>query len=739
MRILSKLSRFVFLIFLFSLPLLSMAKIIDEKGYSIRLNPDGTYTLKVYLNFYERQKKVLRLKGTHDVFDFYFPIPDRFIPLSVNLHLTFFASPVLNPKRSFMDIKLNGIDIKTILYKDIKKYPYSVDVKLPIQYLVPHNHLYIETFQHYSLLPCENPGSKELWTDLFLNDSYLEIQYTYKIIPNTLKSISQYILDPKNIYQNNINIVIDYKDLNSESFKALTLLINSLAKIYRYNDMNISISDKPVATGDNYILGTKDFVYKILGYYPSGQILITDNNLNPIFKDIIISGQDYKDIIKSLLKLFVIKLNLFKESSLQQIDISKVKPLKPYSAPGFLPMGQKVYFKDLGFKTTTLKGSNTKAILLPYKIYPDVLFGDKDKIYLHLIGNFPKVVRPDSVINFYAQNIFLLQIPLKENPNDKDFGFYANTLPKGSGNFKLEAALIPFRQDICSSFNTKNLVMTISDKSYIEFPDAVHITEMPYIEFFASTAYPYSIYGDLQDTTLILTSLNKDVIEAALKVLYFMSQRIQYPFFFIKVYTPNDGTPPKNELKKNLIIIGPYNEQYKDLFSQGAVKIVAPGKVEFNLPLFWEFRKKLPVIGKEYVKQMGRVISIFERYEGDMYTFVQMFENPYKDGKTVLEIYSENPKELKKFVNEAFSLAGSYILKGDLVVYLPDKDYAEYFNVNKKYVTGYVSPIFKIKFELAKNPVKYFAIVVVVSLVIVVSLVMLLEAFRRKHHPDAEK
>jgi hypothetical protein len=84
-------------------------------------------------------------------------------------------------------------------------------------------------------------------------------------------------------------------------------------------------------------------------------------------------------------------------------------------------------------------------------------------------------------------------------------------------------------------------------------------------------------------------------------------------------------------------------------------------------------------------------------------------------------------------------LAGSYILKGDLVVYLPDKDSAEYFNVNKKYVTGYVSPIFKIKFELAKNPVKYFAIVVVVSLVIVVSLVMLLEAFRRKHHPDAEK
>jgi len=722
------------LIMIVLLPLMAFAKMEIKSGYQVIPNNDGTYTLRIYFNYQNLSKKVVRLNNTYQKYTLYFPFPKRFIPLSATAKFVIYNSPALDPNRSVLNVAINKQDIYSTKLEFSEK-PKEISVKIPVQSIGKYNFLTIEVFQHYPSKGCEGNTAPELWTDLYLSKSYIDIKFTYKLIPNTLEALQTYIHDPLDIYRKNLNIVIDPTILGNDYAKTLALLTGFLAGVYKYADMNIRILDKPSPEGDNYIIGPRSFVSKLLGHSLPYNIYIEPNEVNPFFKNIVLTGDSFTDINKAIIALFLGKVNLLKVQGIRIDTIANIPKLPPYEAPNFWPLGRKIYFKDLGIKTVTLGTDFQKILQIPYRIYPDSLFGDKDKVKVHLELQLPKVVDPSSTINVFANNIgkkiFLFQVPAKADLNkNTDYYFYANILPKGVGFFSIEPILIPVRTNPCSPVNRKSLVLTIGDKSYIEFPKALHITEMPYLEFFASTAYPYSIYADLQDTALVITQKNTNLLSSALKIIYFIAQKVQYPPLYLTVnFADSIGN---TTLNKNLIVIGPYNSHLKQIFAKGAISIGDGGTIRYKIPLNTLIkdegeRKKL----EKFIKMTIRGV----------YTpiMVEMFESPYKTGKTVMLVYSSDDKELNKFVDFVFSLEGAYLLKGDTILYAPEVGEVYNFNLNEKYLVGLASPLAKIKYNLAIHPFKYFVAVILGAIALAMVILLLLNLFKRKYHRDVEE
>jgi len=718
----------IFLIYLINSFIL-IAVNLNEKGYFIKNNNDGTYTLHINLNYQNLSQKVLKLEGPKEVFTFYFPFPRRFIPLKAKLHLVYYTSPTISKEKSALDISLNQIDIYSTKLKPTKKIS-SLEIALPIKNLKRYNLLNINLILQRKIgNSCQNSTTFDLWSKIYLYKSYIEIVFTYKLIPNTLEALQAYIYDTANIYKDKINIVINPEAVtNRDYLNTLALLVGFLAKIYKYSDVNINIIDKPASDGDNYIVGLPNFVEKFTNKQIQYNVFITENKINPFFKNIILTGDNYHSIENAIIALFMGKFAFLKQSGLKLSHNITIPKLPPYSGPGYLPLGKRIYFKDLGFKTTTL--SNKDTIKIPYKIYPDTLFGDKDKIKIHLNLSLPTLVDKNSALNIFGEvvgkKIFLLQIPAKKTLNlQSTYYFYANILPKGNGFLSIEPNLIPLSYNPCIPTNNKNLLVTIGEDSYIELPDGIHITEMPYLEFFGSNAYPYSIYSDLQDTTIILTKINNTLLSTALKVIYFIVQRTQYPPFYVNLIVAKDIKP--TDLKRNLIVVGPYTNNLKQLFSAGAISILGDGILNFREILF----------NNSINKKINKFIKL--SIEG-IYTpvLVEMFESPYKKEKTVMLIYSEDSNYLLKFTNFLFSLRGSYWFKGDTILYVPEINEIYNYNINDKYIVGNASPIIKFKYNLAIHPYKYVTAVFLGAFTLGIAILVLLNLFKRKHHRDAE-
>jgi hypothetical protein len=719
----------ILVLFVFTPFILSFSLDIKKSGFFIKDNKDGTYTLHINLNYENLSQKIVKLEDLKSYFIFSFPFPKRYIPLRAKLHLVYYVSPIVLEKRSLIDISLNGKDIYVERLKPSKGIK-NLDISVPIKYFNRYNKLTIEAIHHYTFSTfCEDVPAPELWTKIFLDKSYLEITFTYKLIPNTLEALQVYVHDPSNIYKKNLNIVVDFDNLNKKYLNNLAILVGFLAKIYKYADININITNKPVPNGDNYILGTREFIRRILHENTNGyNIFITDNKANPFFKNIVLTGDSLDDIKNALIALFMGKVNLLKQQGVKVLYTTSIPKLGPYQGIGFLPLGRRVYFKDLGIKTVTL---HSKQVLrIPYKIYPDTLFGDKDKVKVHLDLVLPSLVREDSSLNIFGEGvgkkIFLLQVPVKKALNKSiEYYFYANILPKGNGYIVIEPNLIPLVNKPCEPRDEKNLMITIGDTSYIEFPKGIHITEMPYLEFFGNNAYPYSIYADLQDTTVIVTHRNKNLLSAALKIIYFISQRTQYPPFFVNLIWASETNT--TDLQKNIIVVGSYNEILKDIFAKGAISILDEHTLKYRERLYNDYADK----------QIKKFIELAIR---GIYTpiMVEMFESPYKKGKTVMVVYSNNEKDLLEFVNYLFSLKGAYWFKGDTILYAPEEGEIFNYNLNDKYIVGKASLITKIKYNLAIHPQKYIIAIVIGAGALAVIILILLDLFKRRHHRDAE-
>jgi len=477
-------------------------------------------------------------------------------------------------------------------------------------------------------------------------------------------------------------------------------------------------------------------------------INIIQNPYNVENAIVVIAPDDSGKIEQSIAALYKDDLLLYKRAGLDINQTIVPSPALPYTAKKFVPLNKKIYFKELGYRTKLLKGQFPPRITLDFKVYPDNYFDSKDKIDLNLHYVFPMVVHPDSVANIYLNGNFAKQIDIKSNAKESRINVEANKLfdwdslidmpayliGQGFNRLQFEFSLIPEKKNHCEIFNTENLVATVLDNSYFVIPKAKKWIEMPYLQLIANSAYPYSIYPDLQQTTVLLANKNYETIAASMNFIFYLTQQIDsYPYYLNISDTLDEKTKASQ-----IIAFGTIDDPLMEEISQNAPVTLNKDTLTKRYPFVENFIEHKGILDASKNKKYLFRQKISEGKSLDRNLIFQMSRSPYDKKKTIVMAIAENSDCLNKGLFSLLQQQNRGKIKGDLLIYDYQSEAARSFDVKDKYIISNLNWIDTASLIIGRNPVLYIVSAFLILLMITYLLRQYLLKFKEDHHKNAE-
>ncbi|MBU0721290.1 cellulose biosynthesis cyclic di-GMP-binding regulatory protein BcsB [bacterium] len=463
---------------------------------------------------------------------------------------------------------------------------------------------------------------------------------------------------------------------------------------------------------------------------------------------IIIAPEDAKKQKECIYALYKDDLDKYKRQGLDIKSVTIPEPAEAYSAKGFVPIDKKIYFKELGYETTFLKGWYPPKINLKFKVYPDNYFDTKDRIDAHLHYVFPTVIHEDSVVNIFMNEIFAKQIDISKSAHISNIDIAANKLfnfdsisempayliGKGHNELRLDFSLVPLKKGACEVYNTENLVASVMDDSYFILPKAKQWVELPYMQFITSAQYPYSVFPDLQDTVIYLTNNDDETISSAMNFIFFLTQELDsYPNYL------NITTKLSEEDKgKNIIVFGTiYDDKLQEL-SKDAPVVFDKEIMKKDYPYINRFIEHKDILNEDRLKKYRFISSMQETNLADTSIIMQMARSPYDKDKTILLFGANNPSCLDKGVVSIFKYKNRNNILGDTVIYDYIDEEGVAYNIKDKYILSHLSWLETMSLTIGAHPVRYMIVFFILLILFVWIVRTFLNKFKEEHHKDAE-
>jgi len=139
----------------------------------------------------------MELRCTHSLQSLSIPVPERWKLRKAALLLRYTVSNNLIGDLSQMTIRVNDEPISQTKLNPLNPSMLT-DIQIPVTYLKPgYNRLDFEVIQHHLSGKCELPCAPDLWTNVSLMESTLQIEYDLKPLPLKLGEVAGLIFDPK--------------------------------------------------------------------------------------------------------------------------------------------------------------------------------------------------------------------------------------------------------------------------------------------------------------------------------------------------------------------------------------------------------------------------------------------------------------------------------------------------------------------------------------------------------------
>ena len=472
---------------------------------------------------------------------------------------------------------------------------------------------------------------------------------------------------------------------------------------------------------------------------------------NPVYQNkaiLLISPKDSSKIDEVIYGFNKKDLSLYTRQGLNIDSVLIPKKAKAYSSPGYIPVDRKIEFNELGYKTKVVKGMYPPAINIKFKVYPDHYFDTKDRIKLHLNYTFPTVLNPDSVSNIFLNDKFAKQINILEAAKsnslasksmglldfgeDKDISAYL--VNKGKNSLRFEFSLVPLKKGGCAAYNKDNLLVMIMDNSYFKLPSSDRWIEMPYMKYINTSAYPYSVYPDLQDTQIVLTNTDVDTIAAAMNFTFYLAHEIEsFPYYISVTKSLN-----KIDKDKQIVIFGTIHDKALQLFSENANISFSDTQMSKEYPFIKRLIQSKDIADDDRLKKFKFVSKMVESSKLDDNLLMQMFQSPFNDEKTVLMFATETASNLNFAVKSILSYEDRHFIDGDTLIYNPNENKGISFNIADKYILTSMNIFDRISLQISLNPIFYLSVLIIIVLIFTWYLRNLLLDFKRAKHPDVE-
>ena len=496
------------------------------------------------------------------------PIPRRWLVENVTLRLAFVNSSALLASRSQLVISCNKVPVAQVPL--IPEAPEGeVTVPIPVSLLEPgYNDLTFRVAQNFKDDDCIPSDPPEVWTSLKLFDSFLEISHDLKEVPLSLASVSSFLFDPRMHEENEVHLVLP--EYSTQMLELAVLAASGVALRFDYRDVRFSLGKELRHGVDNILLGDSGFVKPFLGSFnlePGDDHLIVShlpgleknrNNQQPPDRRhalITISGTDQKGLRRSVEAFSTLSFPL-PDSARARIKDVLLPEITKYSGRNVLAPGKEYTFRELGWYTSTFRGSNLIQSDLNFIIPSDLSLESNRFIELSLDLVYGAKMREDSVLALYINNDFLASIPL-DNDQGGSFRGYRVRLPMsyikpGKNTLKLQPVLTPLLTGNCNMIQTGQLVVTVFDNSRLIMPEVPHYTEMPRLEYLLDDGFPLTGFPDFRTTDVLLPEINRHSATAMINLVTLIVQQKGVQPFRLQV---REKLPAGKE--KNLLVVGP--------------------------------------------------------------------------------------------------------------------------------------------------------------------------------------
>jgi hypothetical protein len=694
------------------------AKKKKEKRVVLSQVDKNLYKLKVFLNFENPFNRQVLLTAKNADYLTTFPIADKFEAVSLKQSIVYRTSLSMSPKVSYLSMRANGHFVKQFQMSNIGTLE-RVEGEMPASVLKDgYNQISVNILQE----PVKDVGGSDLgknlpqteevtatkviknkcfsvgsyksasggpepvpviWTQLDLQHSYLELTFKLKPFAEEVRSIYKFMFDNKNLIKSSVNFVLPATP-SDEDFQNYSFMANIIGNILGFRALDFSISTKIKRKMNNVVIASRDKLDDIFKDFEdknqtlkakmSGNINLIRNPKNQFKGILLITGNNQKEIMSSLIRLTENDIQDIEEQNIIVSNRELPDKVEPFTAPNFMQLDKKYSFNELGIKTQTLAGPLSYVLTTKFKLYPVMKFNEStDNIIYHFnyIVSNSHLLKP--VFNVFMNDFFVAQGIGKENLEESNFQyiegkFSAKSLVRGENKLALEITTYPRWATVCGAGMIKT---TFKDDSYIILPKGKMEVELPNLNYFSKLAFPFSIYPDLQKTAILITDFNAYTIASAMQIAFQLGEKIGYPGYYLT--TTYDINKVFN---KDIIVLGNQIKQYEFLYQNAPIKFIKDG-----------------VIKERDIKKNGKIVTIkkTEHQNMDKYVVVQTYRSPFNPKRIVLEISSTNPRTLLEGAQVGLTPAKMGIFKGDVWLYNINTEKSKSFRFKQTYKIKHIT------------------------------------------------
>lgn len=685
------------------------------------------------------------LRNASSIYTVFVPQSARFQAKTYGLRLKFTNSIALLSERSVLRVVMNDV-IVAQFYLDRTKPFNDVNIEIPLNLVqTGFNRLQFIVAQHYTY-KCEDPSAPELYTEIDPDQSYLTTTGEWKPVTERL-SFLRWWVDEKLWVPYAFNICMPSSGAMTDEHLSLGAIVTQgIALAVNNQPFRVSTATALRPGMDNVVIGTMNELAPFLTATEVGTINGSFLAIKTLPGDsthcmIIVSGRSAQEVKQTALALGMVNFPL-PDSKYAIVD-QMTMPENAYVRNAPLRLPGLYSFRQLGFKTTTIKGWNTGVYTLKLYMPGDVSHEDLSNAELRLHFVYGAGLRKDSAFNVFINNQFQTAIRLKdiEGSMHGDHRLYLpmQAFQPGLNELTLAPKMVPLVSNQCEILQDENLQFTLYDDSDFVFPKALRKARLPNLGLFSQTAYPYSSPPDGGETAVFVGGRAPETACAAWTLLGKMAQ------ISGALLSNTEISSKLPHSRKSLLVVGPRDEIPPEIVAKAPVSPLQVGKMRYIVSTSPKPEKYatspieeflLKVRGQSGEKNEPEPPSTANlNMTADLMDDIvaEQFESPFHTGYPVTLVTAWDADNLLAGVNVLQEREFWNDLAGDLAVWSTRPNSLAVAKVGNDFIFKATNLVTRVSSRFDQQP-WFFAVIVIILIGLLALGVR--AALRKREHPE---
>ncbi|HET6264987.1 MAG TPA: UDP-forming cellulose synthase catalytic subunit [Usitatibacter sp.] len=673
--------------------------------------------------------KKIELRCIADQREIQVPLPERWNVKRAVIHLRYTVSANLIPDSSTLVVKVRGEPIA-----QARLNPQSPEVKLGVQIPLPllepgYNSIVFAVTQHASKNQCESPCTPDLWTNISLRDSYVEMEYDLKPLPRELSALSTHVFDPRLMPAGEVHIVTADTSVGSAALAGI--VASGVARRFDYRRVGFTVSRSLKPGVDNVVVGKRSFVQKVPGvkaadlatplkggYLKLLPMLAPDGAADPAHALLLLSGEDDAATKLAAITFSNISFRFPGTDELRAFDFA-LPEVSQYSGRETIATDTIYTLKTLNFPTQSWVGLNPGERSISFRLPPD--FHIRPNQHAKLLMNFSYGVglKNDSSFNVGVNGRGVRAVRL-DSPTGTFIENYELNIPtyvfQPGTNVISFAAHLNSGGQVCDLLQPDGLFFTLYENSSISFPPMPHFVEMPKLELFMHSGFPITRWPDGHEAYVWLADKDDRTLAAALNLVGLATQRNGFPLFGLTF------TYDKPAEAGEILVVGAAPAVDREIRTAAPLKLLEDGvTVPYPVVRGWNTEATAATSRQQSALGAGRGL-------------LMQFQSPYQAGRSVVMLTAASADDLLATSRMVLTGTVQSQSRGDLVLIETGEKEPKVtaIEAGARYATGKKGTYSPLESFLYTRPIAYYGVIGLSLLLFVSALYFVLKRWRAK-------